>query len=100
MARIAEGELARLKQEISIERLAESQGIGLEVHGADRIGLCPFHEDREPSLVITPSKNLWHCLGGMPIRRLGDRPSTPRFRCRVRVIELSENVLRGADDRL
>jgi DNA primase catalytic core len=27
------------------------------------LGLCPFHDDRNPSLVITPSKNLWHCLG-------------------------------------
>lgn len=23
----------------------------------------PFHDDREPSLVISPEKNLWHCLG-------------------------------------
>ena len=30
---------------------------------ADLIGLCPFHDDRSPSLVVTPSKNLWHCLG-------------------------------------
>ncbi len=63
MARIPEGELERLKQEVSVERLAEARGIRLAVHGADRIGLCPFHDDREPSLVITPGKNLWHCLG-------------------------------------
>src|SRR5690606_39376816 len=31
--------------------------------GENLVGLCPFHDDREPSLVITPSKNLWHCLG-------------------------------------
>lgn len=35
MARIPEGELERLKQEISVERLAESQGIRLTAHGAD-----------------------------------------------------------------
>lgn len=63
MARIPEGELERLKAEVSIERLAESQGIVLERRGSDRVGLCPFHDDHEPSLVITPSKNLWHCLG-------------------------------------
>ena len=63
MARVPEGELERLKAEISIERLAESQGILLERRGGDRVGLCPFHDDKEPSLVITPSKNLWHCLG-------------------------------------
>jgi DNA primase catalytic core len=27
------------------------------------LGLCPFHDDHNPSLVITPAKNLWHCLG-------------------------------------
>ncbi|MEO6419399.1 MAG: toprim domain-containing protein, partial [Polyangiaceae bacterium] len=56
-------EIERLKREISIERLAEARGIALKKHGADLHGLCPFHEDREPSLVISPEKNLWHCLG-------------------------------------
>jgi len=63
MARIPEGEIARLKREVSIERLAEAHGVKLKRHGADLIGLCPFHEDRSPSLVISPQKNLWNCLG-------------------------------------
>ncbi len=36
MARIPEIELTRLKQEISLQRLAESAGIVLKRHGADR----------------------------------------------------------------
>jgi DNA primase len=63
MARIPEAEIERLKAEVSVERLAEARGIKLERRGADLIGLCPFHDDHEPSLVITPSKNLWNCLG-------------------------------------
>ena len=63
MARIPEEEIARLKREVSIERLAEAHGIKLKRHGADLIGLCPFHEDHSPSLVISPQKNLWNCLG-------------------------------------
>ena len=62
MARIGEDEIERLKKEISIERLAEARGIALKKQGSDLHGLCPFHEDREPSLVISPEKNLWHCL--------------------------------------
>jgi DNA primase catalytic core len=62
MARIPEGEIERLKREVSIERLAEARGIKLKRHGADLIGLCPFHEDHSPSLVISPQKNLWNCL--------------------------------------
>ena len=46
-----------------MQRLAEARGIKLHRHGADLLGLCPFHDDRNPSLVITPAKNLWHCLG-------------------------------------
>ena len=63
MARIPDDELERLKREMSLERLVASRGVELEAHGADLIGLCPFHDDREPSLVVTPAKNLWHCLG-------------------------------------
>ncbi len=63
MPRIPESELERLKREVSLERLAESTGIALKRHGADLLGLCPFHDDHEPSLVISPNKNLWHCLG-------------------------------------
>jgi DNA primase len=63
MARIPESEIERLKRDVSLERLAEARGIVLKRHGADLVGLCPFHDDREPSLVISPAKNLWHCLG-------------------------------------
>lgn len=63
MARVPEAEVSRLKREVSVERLAEARGVELKRHGADLLGLCPFHADREPSLVISPKKNLWHCLG-------------------------------------
>jgi DNA primase len=63
MARIPEEEIERLKSRISLERLAQAKGVKLKKHGENLIGLCPFHDDREPSLVITPAKNLWHCLG-------------------------------------
>ena len=63
MARIPDEEIERLKREVSLEGLVSGFGIDLKRHGADLIGRCPFHDDREPSLVITPEKNLWHCLG-------------------------------------
>ena len=63
MARIPEAEIERLKKDVSLERVAEAKGVKLRWHGKDLLGLCPFHEDREPSLVISPEKNLWHCLG-------------------------------------
>jgi len=63
MARIPEAEIERLKSEVSLARLVEAKGIALAKHGADLVGRCPFHEDRTPSLVVSPKKNLWHCLG-------------------------------------
>ena len=63
MARIPDEEIDRIKNEIALERLVRARGVELRKHGADLIGLCPFHNDREPSLVISPAKNLWHCLG-------------------------------------
>jgi len=63
MARIPDEEIERLKQEVSLQRLVEARGIELKRHGADLLGLCPFHDDHEPSLVVSPKKNLWHCLG-------------------------------------
>ncbi|MGH8275620.1 MAG: CHC2 zinc finger domain-containing protein, partial [Steroidobacteraceae bacterium] len=71
MARIPNEELERLRREVSVERLIEAAGIELKAAGKDLLGRCPFHEDREASLVVTPSKNLWHCfacqIGGGPI---------------------------------
>lgn len=63
MPRIPDDIIERLEQEIPQERMAEARGIELKRLGADLLGLCPFHDDHEPSLVISPGKNLWHCLG-------------------------------------
>src|ERR1700678_1835498 len=63
VARISDEEIERLKAEVSLERLVTGAGIELRRHGADLLGLCPFHDDHEPSLVVSPKKNLWHCLG-------------------------------------
>jgi DNA primase len=63
MARIPESELERLKAEVSVQRLVEARGVVLTKQGADWIGRCPFHDDKTPSLLVSPTKNLWHCLG-------------------------------------
>lgn len=63
MARLPDTEIDQIKSNISLQRLVEASGIHLQRHGADLLGHCPFHDDKTPSLVVTPHKNLWHCLG-------------------------------------
>jgi len=63
MARIPEEEVEKIKAEIELCRVVEAAGIELKPHGKDLVGRCPFHDDKTPSLVVTPEKNLWHCLG-------------------------------------
>lgn len=46
--------------------------IRLERKGKDFVGLCPFHDDRKPSMYVVPSKQIFHCFvcntGGDAIR--------------------------------
>jgi DNA primase catalytic core len=63
VARIADEVVERLKKEVDLAALLERSGVELKKAGADLIGRCPFHEDDTPSLVVTPSKGLWHCMG-------------------------------------
>jgi DNA primase catalytic core len=63
MARIPPEELERIKREVSVERLIEGRGIALARCGKDLRGHCPFHDDQTPSLLVSPDKNLWHCMG-------------------------------------
>ena len=43
--------------------LARAKGIELKKNGKSYFGLCPFHADKNPSLSINPSKNLFQCFG-------------------------------------
>lgn len=67
MARIPESEIERLKAQVSVQRLVETKGVALVRHGKDLHGRCPFHDDHTPSLVVSPGKNLWHCLGACQV---------------------------------
>jgi len=63
MARLAEETIKRIKSEVSLVRLTQSQGYSLQRHGKHYSLNCPFHEDKTASLVINPSENLFQCFG-------------------------------------
>ncbi len=52
-----------IKQGVDFKAVAEARGIKLKRNGKGYVGLCPFHEDKNPSFSITPGKNLWQCFG-------------------------------------
>ena len=64
MARIPQGELERLKREVTVESLARARGVELAKVGKDLRGRCPFHApDDDPSLSVDPVRNVFHCFG-------------------------------------
>jgi hypothetical protein len=63
MARLPEAEIEGLKRDVSLEELVRRRGVELTRTGANLVGLCPFHDDKNtPNLVVTPERNVWHCF--------------------------------------
>jgi DNA primase len=63
MARFPDDELERLKRTIDLAALVRSKGIELKPHGGkDLVGLSPFTDEKTPSFIVSPGKNLWHCM--------------------------------------
>ena len=45
-----------------IEDAVESAGVRLQRSGPRLVGLCPFHDDRRPSLLVYPATKSWFCF--------------------------------------
>ena len=44
--------------------MIQSKGITFHKHGSkDLAAKCPFHQEKTGSLIVTPSKNIWNCMG-------------------------------------
>ncbi|NTY90122.1 toprim domain-containing protein [Serratia fonticola] len=63
MARIPEAELQHLKAAVSLVAVVRSQGRQVFKKGKNFTVLCPFHDEKTPSMVLSPGKNLYHCFG-------------------------------------
>ncbi len=55
--------IERVRRSVELVSVIEGRGVKLSRKGKHLVGLCPFHDDREPSLVVSPDKQLWNCLG-------------------------------------
>jgi len=64
MPRIPEPEIERIKRHTDLAALIRARGVELRPHGSkDLAGKCPFHEDDQPSFIVSPEKGLYHCMG-------------------------------------
>lgn len=65
MARIPDHELDRIKRDTDLVALVEASGVKLARQGQDWVGLCVFHSDTQPSLVVSVHKvpPVWRCFG-------------------------------------
>ncbi len=63
MARIPNEQIERIKTDISLLRLIESQGYTPVKQGKDYAVCCPFHEEKTASCIISPKSNLFNCFG-------------------------------------
>ncbi len=76
--------------------------VTLRKSGVNYKGLCPFHDDRNPSFMVSPSKNICHCFvcgkGGTPAGFLMEHeqityPEALRWLARKYNIEIQEKEL-------
>jgi DNA primase len=56
-------DFAAIKAAADLVAVIEAHGVALKKEGRDYVGLCPFHDDKTPSLRVTPGKGLWRCMG-------------------------------------
>ena len=52
-----------IRRDHPIDEMAAGAGIRLRRTGERLVGLCPFHPDRDPSLVIYPETSSYFCFG-------------------------------------
>jgi DNA primase len=54
--------IARVKDETDITEIVR-QHVSLKAAGSVFKGLCPFHKEKTPSFIVTPSRGRYHCFG-------------------------------------
>jgi DNA primase len=57
-----ESVIKEIKERLSIVSLVETY-VSLKRSGKNYVGLCPFHEDKNPSFYVNEEKGMFHCFG-------------------------------------
>ncbi len=79
-----------------------SDFVSLKKRGTNYIGLCPFHNEKTPSFIVSPAKNICKCFGcgkgGSPVNFLMEKeqisyPEALRYLAKKYNIEIQEKEL-------
>ncbi|MFA5507832.1 MAG: DNA primase, partial [Vulcanimicrobiota bacterium] len=57
------GDIQRLKSQVDLVEVMRAAGIDLQPAGKNQLARCPWHDDKEASLVVNPEKQLYNCFG-------------------------------------
>ena len=79
-------DIDQIKQKIDIVSLI-SEYVSLKKSGANFKGLCPFHNEKTPSFMVSPERQIWHCFGGCQ-----DGGDIFKFLMRIENVEFSESL--------
>ena len=89
---------------IAAAKIEEVVGDFVKLHrsGSNLKGLCPFHEEKTPSFMVSPSKNICKCFGcgkgGTPVNFIMEKehltfPEALRYLADKYHIEIKEKEL-------
>lgn len=55
-------EIEQIKERLDLADII-GEYVSLKRVGGHFKGLCPFHQEKTPSFVVSPDKGIWHCFG-------------------------------------
>lgn len=84
-------ETEQIKERINIKDIV-SEYVSLKQAGQNMKGLCPFHQEKSPSFIVSPNRNTWHCFGCFPP---GEKVKTPFGYHDIETVDKGHYVVSG-----